>query len=74
MIITIIYHLCLKHFNYSKVPQMVLNESGLNSEHVSLLKPICIAKHIALVLKQVVFIASVVLTFSGLNSEGGLNF
>ena len=42
---------------------MVLVESGLNSEHVSLMRPICIENCIS-VLKQVVLISS-----GGLNIE-----
>ena len=62
----------VKHtFWYSEVliirPSMVLVESGLNSEQVSLMSVIYIEKCI-LVLKQVVLIARVVLILSGLYS------
>ena len=56
---------------YSEVliirPPVVLSESGLNSDQVSLMRPIYIEKSI-LVLKQVVLIARVVLNLSGLNT------
>ena len=51
---------------------MVLVESGLNSEQVSLTKPIYIEKWI-LVMKQVVLIVRVVLILSGLYNETLLN-
>ena len=49
-------------------PPMVLIESGLNSELVSLMRHICIKNCISL-LKQVVFIARVGFIVSGLLSE-----
>ena len=56
-------------YMYSEVPlitpPMVVVESGLNSEQVSSMKPICIENCI-LVLKQVVLIVRVVLISSGL--------
>ena len=48
-------------------PPLLLIESGLNSEQVSLMKTIYIENCI-LVLKQVVLVARVVLISSGLNS------
>ena len=49
-------------------PPIVLAESGLNSEQVSLMRPIYIEKCIS-ILKQIVLIERVVLILSGLFSD-----
>ena len=64
-----------EEYQYSEIPIIrpptVLVKSGLDSEQVSLMRPIFIENFI-LVLKQVVLIARVVLILSGLNSGTSL--